>query len=356
MTSYALLQILPSRRALGVWQAGEIQSACSALSAGAIVAFLVYRFVRRVPWPRSFFLSFLLNLAAAIATTLLWVGLSIALESLFTGSLLNTRTGTLFWRERLVIGLLLYPVIALITYPVEAAARAARAEALAARTQLAALRAQIQPHFLFNALHTVVQLIPLDPHRAVEAAELIADLLRATVDESRDEVTLEEEWRFVSRYLALERIRFGDRLVIRPELAEGVLEDVLAAKVPAFALQTLVENAVRHGASRRVAATEIAIAANATASELTVSVRNTGDGSRAENSTAFDPSGLRPAGTGLSRLRERLGVLYGDAARLEHGPTGDGWYEARLVVPRHGPRHGPQHGPQHGPRNRRSDA
>ena len=321
MTPHALLQFLPSRRALGQWQAGEIPSAFSALSAGAIVAFLVYRFVRRVPWPRSLFLSFLLNLAAAIATTLLWVGLSIAFESLFTGSLLNTRTGTLFWRERLVIGLLLYPVIALITYPVEAAARAARADALTARTQLDALRAQIQPHFLFNALHTVVQLIPLDPGRAVEAAELIADLLRATVDESRDEVTLDEEWRFVSRYLALERIRFGDRLVIRSEFADGVLED----RVPAFALQTLVENAVRHGAARRVAATEIAVTATATASELTVSVRNTDDASRAEASTA---------GTGLSRLHERLGVLYGGAARLEHGPTHDGGYEALLIVPR----------------------
>jgi two-component system, LytTR family, sensor kinase len=158
MTSYAILQIIPPRRVWGEWATGEIHSAFSALSAGAIVAFLVYRFVRRVPWPRSFLLSFLLNLVAAIATTLLWVGLSIALESMFTGSLLNTRTGTLFWRERVVIGLLLYPVIALITYPVEAGARAARAEALTARTQLAALRAQVQPHFLFNALHTVVQL------------------------------------------------------------------------------------------------------------------------------------------------------------------------------------------------------
>ena len=337
--SYAMLQILPSRRVLGEWQPGEIQSAFSALSAGAIVAFLVYRFVRRVPWPRRLLLSFLLNVAATIATTLLWVGLTIAFESLFTGSLLNTRTGTLFWRERLVIGLLLYPVIALITYPVEAAARAARAEALAARTQLAALRAQVQPHFLFNALHTVVQLIPIDPNRAVEAAELIADLLRATVDESRDEVTLDEEWRFVSRYLALERIRFGDRLVVRSDFAEGVLEDC----VPAFALQTLVENAVRHGAARRVAATEIAVTASATASELTVSVRNTDDGAPATASTV-DPSGLRPSGTGLARLRERLGVLYGDAARLEHGPTDDGAYEALLIVPRNGPR------------NRRSDA
>jgi LytS/YehU family sensor histidine kinase len=320
--SYALLQILPSRRALGTWQPGEIHSAFSTLIAGAIVAFLVYRFVRRVPWPRRFRLSFVLvNVAAAVATTLLWIGLSIAFESLYSGSLLNTRTGTLFWRERLSMGLYLYAVIAAITYPVHEAARAARAESLAARTQLAALRAQIQPHFLFNALHTVVQLIPLDPNRAVEAAELIADLLRATVDESRDEVTLDEEWRFVSRYLALERIRFGDRLVIRSDFAENVLED----RVPAFALQTLVENAVRHGAARRVAATEIAVTASGGPSGLTLSVRNTDDGARATAATA---------GTGLARLRERLGALYGDAARLECGPTDDGAYEALLIVPR----------------------
>src|SRR5215212_4408292 len=320
--SYALLQIIPLRRMFGEWFPGEIQSGVSSVGAGAVVAFLVYRFVRRVPWPRRFRLSFLLiNVAAAIATTLLWIGLSIAFESLFTGSLLNTRTGTLFWRERISIGLLLYAVTAAITYPVEAAARAARAESLAARTQLAALRAQIHPHFLFNALHTVVQLIPLDPDRAVEAAELIPDLLRATVDESRDEVTLDEEWRFVSRYLALERLRFGDRLVIRSDFPDDVLED----RVPAFALQTLVENAVRHGAARRVAATEIAIAASGSGSELTLSLRNTDDGVRATASTD---------GTGLVRLRERLGVLYGDAARLEHGPTASGWYEAVLVVPR----------------------
>jgi len=96
-----------------------------------------------------------------------------------------------------------------------------------------------------------------------------------------------------------------------------------------------VENAVRHGAARRVAATEIAITARVGASELTLSVRNTDDGALATAATA---------GTGLARLRERLRVLYGDAARLAHGRTVDGAYEALLVVP------------QHGPRNRRSDA
>lgn len=306
----------------GVWERGEIVSGLSAITAGAIVAYLVVRFVRRVPWPRPFRVSFvLLNVAAAVTTALLWLGLAIGIESLFTGSVLNTRSGNLFWSERLVQGLLLYAVIAAIRYPAEAAARAARAESLAARTQLAALRAQIQPHFFFNALHTVVQLIPLDPQRAVEAAELIADLLRATVDESRDEVTLDEEWRFVSRYLTLERIRFGERLVIRSDFDESVLDDL----VPAFALQTLVENAVRHGAARRVAATAISVSATGSKSELTLSVTNTDDGPHETSSTT---------GTGLARLRERLRVLYGDAARLVCGATDDGTYEALLVVPR----------------------
>lgn len=321
MTSNETLQNL--RKSIGVWLPAEIQSAISAVIAGALVAFLVYRFVRRVPWPRRWFrLSFLLlNIAAAMATTLLWLGLTIAGESLFTGSLLNTRTGTLFWSERLVMGLFLYGLIAGITYPVEAAARAARAESVAARTQLAALRAQIHPHFLFNALHTVVQLIPLDPRRAVEAAELIADLLRTTVEEGRDEVTLDEEWRFVSRYLELERIRFGDRLVVRSDFAESALDDC----IPTFALQTLVENAVRHGAARRVAPTEIVVTATGSDSELTLSVRNPRDA---------EPAVAGATGTGLARLRESLAVLYGDAARLGYGPTRDGAYEAVLVVPR----------------------
>ena len=91
---------------------------------------------------------------------------------------------------------------------------------------------------------------------------------------------------------------------------------------------------MRHGAARRVAATEIAIAASGSASELTVSVRNTDDGA---------PAVANASGTGLARLRERLGVLYGGAARLEHGRTADGAYEALLVIP------------QNGPRNRRSE-
>jgi hypothetical protein len=117
---------------------------------------------------------------------------------------------------------------------------------VAARAQLAALRAQVQPHFLFNALHTVVQLIPIDPKRAVEAAELVADLLRTTLEEQREEVTLGDEWRFVSRYLAVERIRFGDRLLLR--------EDVPTARPAMGRRRTRVATRVR--AARKDSSTD----------------------------------------------------------------------------------------------------
>jgi len=225
-----------------------------------------------------------------------------------------------------VIGSLFYVVIAGLAYSSHGAARAAQAEAIAAQTQLAALRSQLQPHFLFNALHTIVQLIPIDRHQATEAAEVVADLLRRTLEEERDEVPLGDEWRFVSRYLAIEQMRFGERLVVNAELPP----DLQSERVPSFALQTLVENAVQHGAAPRTAPTDIAITATRSDSALVIAVRNSGD--REASGT-----GGNGTGTGLARLRERLSVLYGGAASLVSRPVAAGGYEAVLTVPRNRP-------------------
>ncbi len=306
-----------------VWSPDEVASAVIRPLVGVAAALLVHRLVRRVPWPRPFRLRFLaLHLAAAPLLAGAWGAASNALAALVLGGSFAARVAER-WEESLIVGVFLYALLAGIFYAVESSARASRAEAAAARTQLAALRAQIHPHFLFNALHTVVQLIPVDPARASEAAELVAELLRATLEEQRDEVSLDDEWRFVSRYLALERIRFGDRLVVRDDIPESLLDE----RVPAFALQTLVENAVQHGAAPRVAPTEVVVAAAGSASGLTLTVRNTGD--------PLPPDPLRSAtGTGLARLRERLAALYGGAARLTCGAVEGGGFEAVVVVPR----------------------
>jgi LytS/YehU family sensor histidine kinase len=306
---------------IAAFESGELLAGLVRVTVGVATAVLVHRFARRTPWPRPFRIRFaLLHVLAAPAAGLVWGFLSSVVYSLFTGdaalALFARR-----WQEFVFLGCFFYGIIAGISYAVDATARVARAEAVAARTQLAALRAQLHPHFLFNALHTVVQLIPIDPARAAEAAQLVAALLRATLEEERDEVSLGDEWEFVSKYLEMERIRFGDRLRVRAEMDPALLDE----HVPSFALQTLVENAVRHGVAHRVGPTEVLVTASAANPDLTLAVRNSGGAASAPPSDGV--------GTGLARLRDRLAVLYGGAASLTCNSRADGGFDAVLVVP-----------------------
>lgn len=227
------------------------------------------------------------------------------------------------------IGSAVYFVIAAVTYLEDATTRAARAEAAMAETRLATLRAQLQPHFLFNALHTVVQLIPVEPARAVEAAECVGGLLRTALDEDRDVVSLADEWSFVCRYLELESIRFGERLRVSTSIDPGCLD----MQVPTFALQTLVENAVQHGAAPRLAPTDLTITARGTNAQVELTVTNSGDVVMPHPIMDGTDTGTG-TGTGLRRLGERVAVLHGDAARLAYGPRAEGGFEAVLVLPR----------------------
>jgi signal transduction histidine kinase len=290
------------------------------LSAAAL-SLLVYRLVDRLPWPHPVRPGFVIaHLVAAAVFASAWILLNSVIESVIRAQpvlALGYGAGPF-----LVLGVWIYAMIAGVSYAARATERAAQAEAAAARAQLAALRAQLNPHFLFNALHSVVQLIPLEPTRASRAAEQVAGLLRTTLEEDRDVVTLGEELDFVHRYLDVESIRFGERLIVR----EAIADPVRASIVPAFAVQCLVENAVRHGAAPRVEPTTIGIGASETADRLTVTVTDSGAGA--------SPADLdRAGGTGLRRLRERLAALYGAEARLEivtH--PGDGC-TATLVLP-----------------------
>lgn len=299
---------------------GAVLISLRMMVAGAVLGFPVHRLTRRLPWPHPMRPSFVaMHLGAAAVYALAFVATNSLIESIARRHaviVVGVGVGSF-----LVLGVWLYVMIAGIAYASDATARAARAEALAARAQLAALRAQLNPHFLFNALHTVVQLIPSEPARAAEAAELVAGLLRTTLEEDRDLVSLGEELAFVRRYLAVEHIRFGDRLIVEEQVDPRALD----AMVPAFAVQTFVENAVRHGAAPRVEATRITIGARVNGGDLKVTVVDTGDG--ATQAT------LARGGTGLRRLRERLGVLYGVRARLDVSAAGRPGYEATLTLP-----------------------
>ena len=290
------------------------------IASAALLGLGVLALTRRRPWPSPFRWSFLLlHALAAVLYAGLWVIAYSAIESV------------LRWRLALVAGpgigrfmltgVWLYLTITAVAYAQQAAQRTALIQAATARAQLAALHAQLHPHFLFNALHTVVQLIPLDPPKAAQAAEQLAELLRSALDERRDQLTLAEEWRFVQRYLAIEALRFGERLQVSVTLPDALL----CEQLPSFALQTLVENAVRHGAAPKVGTTHVQIRASRAGRNLCLVVSDNGAGA--------EPAALlHGAGTGLRRLRERLAHLYGSSAALDLAASAQG-VTATLSLP-----------------------
>jgi LytS/YehU family sensor histidine kinase len=137
-------------------------------------------------------------------------------------------------------------------------------------------------------------------------------------------VPLASEWSFVERYLDIERIRFGDRLRLRVDIPP----EARAALVPSFALQSLVENAVRHGAAPRVEPTELAVTASLSDGRLELRVEDSGAGA--------SPAEVEGGGTGLRRLRERLDVLYGSAGRLQVVSEPGRGFAATLSIPQEG--------------------
>lgn len=206
----------------------------------------------------------------------------------------------------------------------DAAITAARLREDLAQANLQALRAQLNPHFLFNALNAVVTLIGRDPALARDTLVRLSELLRATLASADvQETTLAQELELTARYLEIEQLRFADRLSIEWQI-QGELG---AARVPAFALQPLVENALKHGLSRRRAPGVLRIGAHTDDNRLTINVSN--DPADSEASTI--PS--HGAGIALQNLRARLQRLYGDAAELELRTKSAGRTEAVVRIP-----------------------
>jgi two-component system LytT family sensor kinase len=169
---------------------------------------------------------------------------------------------------------------------------------------------QLNPHFLFNALHSAAMLTMIDPEGTHRVLVQLSALLRTTLDRSSAaEVPLSEEIDFVDRYLAIERIRFQDRL--RVDI--GADDDALSAIVPNLILQPLVENAVRHGIARRTDAGDLTIRAVRRGGLLVVEVEDDGPG-LPPGWTFTPPEG---SGVGLTNVRSRLERLYGSQGRLE---------------------------------------
>jgi hypothetical protein len=200
-----------------------------------------------------------------------------------------------------------------------------------AEAQLRALRMQIQPHFLFNTLHSISSLIHEAPSEALTMVSRLGDFLRAALDRGAVQtIRLEDELKFSELYLDIERVRFGDRLRVTVEVSP----DVLGAEAPTLILQPLVENAIRHGVAPAMGLVDLAIVATRRDGDLEIRLRN------AERNPK--PARARPApaeGLGLSNTRARLRQAYGDRASLEVETAGPGAFQVTVRLPMQERRH-----------------
>jgi two-component system sensor histidine kinase AlgZ len=260
--------------------------------------------------------------AAAIGAiqTLLIAGVDLALEGrasafmqvspvLFTG--LGTTAVTVIW------------VVLYVGFTAKRRREEKEAELLLAlrEAELRALEAQINPHFLFNCLNSIRALVVENPSRAQDMITRLANILRHNLrDHVQHTVPLSSEVDAVSDYLAIESARFDDRLRVRC----SVSPDAGSIPVPAMLLQTLVENAVKHGIAPRPAGGDLAIRATIDPGWLKVEVENTG---RLATPTV-DATRM-----GLSNVRGRLQILYGDRATLELANREDDRVVATVRIP-----------------------
>ncbi len=196
-------------------------------------------------------------------------------------------------------------VIAAVQESREAQARELQAGVAAREAELRALKAQINPHFLFNSLHAISALTTVDPGRARQVCILLSDFLRKTLGlGERERIPLAEELDLARNFLAIQQVRFGSRLTV----SEDIEEAAKACPVPALLLQPLVENAVTHGIAMVVDGGFIKLEAKRTEDSVAIAVENTFDPESPKRSTG---------GLGLANVRKRLEVLYGPAARMD---------------------------------------
>jgi signal transduction histidine kinase len=192
------------------------------------------------------------------------------------------------------------------------AAAAAQAQTLLARSELAALRNKLNPHFLFNTLHSILALVRKDARRAEDALFTFSEMLRYLLDTERsgdDQVLLRDELAFTEQYLALEAIRLGERLRVDWRVDEALL----GHSVPALSLQPLVENSIKHAFNPRSEPGTLRVAVSLAGRQLCIQVADDGPGLQ------LPPDGALPPGTGLGlrTVARRLALRWGDAASFD---------------------------------------
>jgi two-component system LytT family sensor kinase len=316
---------VPLPRALA-WQ-------MSAVVIFALSTPLVLRLARRYRVERQTWRRTLpLHLVAGIAVSATWSAYHIILDSAFAGNFAHFKWGNL---PRIIFinidrELLVYAIIVVVSHATGYYQRYREGELRASQAQLQALKMQLHPHFLFNALHSISALVHTDPEAADKMIARLGDFLRLTLESSAAQVVpLRQEIEFLNCYLEIERTRFRDRLTTRIDVEPQVLD----CRVPNLILQPIVENAIRHGVSQRSAHGHVEVRAARAGSSLLLEVRDNGRGLPEGDAAAPCTKG---GGVGLANTRARLQQLYGADYRFELSNSPAGGAVVTMEIPLQG--------------------
>lgn len=286
----------------------------------ALATPLILRIARQAPLQDSHFRNWTLHLATCAGIGLVSSAWIAWLENLLNpwAKIPATQPFVHLWLYKFYNGLLLflmlYGFVLAVSYVLKSRERLAFQQTEAARlneqlskSELDALRRQIEPHFLFNTLNAIAGLVREKRNdAAVSMIAGLSDFLRRTLEDSgRQQVPLGEEMEFLQKYLDIQKVRFGDRLQLRVDLPR----ELLHAQVPSLILQLIVENAVKHGIAKRAQGGVIQIGASRANGSVRLKVYN--DGPRLPPDWERTNSGI-----GIANLRTRLRTLYGDAFEL----------------------------------------
>jgi hypothetical protein len=279
-------------------------------------------------WSRHFAVCITIGLAYALETAALKKWMNPYADVPGPGPFLQIFSATFY--SGLLATLILYTTILLVSYLLDSRERLARQQTETARlneqlvkAQLSALRRQIEPHFLYNTLNAVAGLVREKRNDdAVRMIVELSDFMRRVLDDSNlQQVPLRDELEFARKYLEIQKVRFVDRL----QCTVDVPSELLPAQVPTLILQPIVENAIKHGISKRAQGGAIRIMASRSNGRLTLSVYNDGPG--------LPANGVVHSGIGIANMKTRLQSLYGEAFDLDmrnHVPSG---VEVSLSVP-----------------------
>lgn len=293
-----------------------------------LVLLLARRYrVERQTWRRAV----PVHLLAGTLICSAWAAFHIGLDTYFNGNLVNFKWDNL---HRVVFlnldrELLVYWIIVVVSHAADYYQRYREGELRASQAQLQALKMQLHPHFLFNALHSISALVHSDPDAADKMIARLGDFLRLTLDSAAaQEVTLKQELEFLNCYLDIERTRFRDRLTTQIDADPQLLDCV----VPNLILQPIVENAIRHGVSQRAAHGHVEVRATRVGQALRLEVRDNGRGLPEGAEVCRAGQG----GVGLANTRARLQQLYGGDYRFELANAPAGGVVVTLELPLHG--------------------